>query len=337
MKNLKRIGLLVLILMITLVSCKKEVIEETTKEADGVALKNFIKEKRENKTQKYVVDMDNALGTEIVGEQGTILSFYPGQLLDQQGNVITGNIEVELLEIYSKADMLLMNKTTMGLLPNGNHAMLVSGGEILLNAFQNGEELLVNGSLTVLFPVANTGEIDNDMILFTAGCCDNDCDGIVCPDDVWVEKADSANPATGQGGLFVENIGGENFYYALISDFGWTNVDRFYSFTGPKTTLLVDAPAGYDNTNCAIYLSYDGEESGLASLDKYLAGDDLFTEHYGEIPVGQEVHFIIISIVEGEYSYSIKAATIAVGETVILDELLPTTESAIKTAIENLP
>lgn len=337
MKNLKKIGLLILLFAITLVSCKKEVDKEETKKPDGVALKSFIENKREAKTQKYTINIDNSLGTKIVGEQGTVLEFFPGQLKDKQGNTITGNIEVELLEIYSKADMLLMNKTTMGLLPNGNHAMLVSGGQISLNAYQNGEELEIDGTLTVLFPVDNMNSTTTDMELFTADCCNNDCDGIVCADDVWVEKEDTTNPVTGQGGLFVENIGGDNFYYALISDFGWTNIDRFYSFTGPKTTLLVDAPAGYDNTNCAIYLSYDGEESGLASLDKYLPATDLFTEHYGEIPVGQEVTFIIISIVEGEYSYSTKSATIAAGETVILDPLVATTEADLKTAIENLP
>lgn len=334
MKNLKKIGLLILLFAITLVSCKKEVDEQETKKPDGVALKNFIESKINANTQKYVVDMDNSLGTEIVGEQGTVLSFYPGQLKDKQGNSVIGNVDVELVEIYSKADMLLMNKTTMGLLPNGNHAMLVSGGQILLNAFQNGEELEIDGSLTVLFPVDNMNSSSDDMILFVKDCCDNDCNGIVCPEDVWIVEEDSA---AGQGGLFVENIGGENFYYALISDFGWTNVDKFYSFTGPKTTLLVDAPEGYDHTNCAIYLSYDGEKNGLASLDKYLPETDLFTEHYGEIPIGKEVTFIIISIVEGEYSYSTKSATIVAGETIVLDALVPSTEANIKTVIENLP
>jgi hypothetical protein len=40
----------------------------------------------------------------------------------------------------------------------------------------------------------------------------------------------------------------------------------------------VGAPEGYDNTNSAIYLSYDGEgTNALAKLDTFTAG--LFSEH----------------------------------------------------------
>jgi hypothetical protein len=44
----------------------------------------------------------------------------------------------------------------------------------------------------------------------------------------------------------------------------------------------VGAPEGYDNTNSAIYLSYDGEgTNALAKLDTFTAAG-LFSEHYGQ-------------------------------------------------------
>ena len=305
-------------------SCQKDKEADKAK-PDGVAFKNAIKEKREANTQTFTVDMTN--GQQIVGNQGTTISFSPGSLVDQQGNTVTGDIEVKLLELYKKSDMVLMNKSTMGRLPDGKKAMLVSGGAVLLNATQNGEDLKINGTLNVNFPVGNTGGADHDMTLFT-DCCDNDCDGdeIVCKEEAWDE-------AKGRGELFVEG----NYYISWIPDFGWTNVDKFFSDPRPKTTLLVDAPDGYDNTNCAIYLSYDGE-NGLAALDTYLSDQELFSEHYGQIPIGLEVHIIAISVLEdGGYAYTIKGVTIADGETIVLDDLTPVSETALIAAIENLP
>ena len=192
MKNLTKIGLLVLMIVITLMSCKKEV-KKAPKVIDGLALKEYISSKREAKTQSFIVDMSSILGDEIVGEQGTIIKFSNGQIKDKLGNVVTGNIDIKLLEIYSKADMMLMNKTTMGKLPDGNHAMLVSGGEMLLTASQNGEELEINGQLNVLFPVDNTGGADENMKIFKNPCCiDEDCgDAIICEEDVWEIEEDS--------------------------------------------------------------------------------------------------------------------------------------------------
>lgn len=330
MKNLSKIGLLVLILALALTSCKKEIKE--TPLPEGVALKKAIKEKRDSKRQTFAVDL--TAGQEIVGEQGTKINFYAGSLLDAQGNIVTGNVEIELLEIYSKADMLLMNKATMGRLPNGDKAILISGGEIELTATQAGEDLNINGALGILFPAENTGGADNDMELFS-NTSDEECgDAIICKDDAWVENEDTVGAVDG---IFIEHIGGEDFYHGFVSQFGWTNVDRFYSYSGEKTVLKVQAPEGYDNTNCAIYLSYDGEGTALASLDTYLADEGLFSEHYGQIPVGLDIHVIAISIVEDDYFTSIKSATIAAGGIIVLDDFQTTTEADLTTAIENLP
>ena len=56
-------------------------------------------------------------------------------------------------------------------------------------------------------------------------------------------------------------------YGTFISNFGWTNIDRWYNDPRPKTTLFVDLPEGFDNTNCNVYVSYDGEPTALALLD----------------------------------------------------------------------
>jgi hypothetical protein len=93
--------------------------------------------------------------------------FFPGSLKDKAGNIVTGIVEIKLLDVYSKADMLLINKPTMGILPNGDRAILKSGGEFFMTASQNGEELEIASPLMIRVPVDNTNGADNQMILFS--------------------------------------------------------------------------------------------------------------------------------------------------------------------------
>jgi hypothetical protein len=67
----------------------------------------------------------------------------------------------------------------------------------------------------------------------------------------------------------------------------------------------VGAPEGYDNTNSAIYLSYDGEgTNALAKLDTFTAG--LFSEHYGQ-PLGLACHIIFVTEENGQWKYAIRS------------------------------
>ena len=221
--------------------------------------------------------------------------------------------------------MLITNKPTMGILPNGDKALLISGGEFFIEATQNGVALEATCNIQLEIPSALTGGIDNAMILWN-GIIDED--GELAWEE---EKRDGANG----GGVFAEG----NQYYAFLNNFGWSNVDRFYSDPRPKTTILVDVPEGYDNENSSVFLSYDGEESGLANLDTYDATTGLFSEHYGQIPVGLECHVIFVSEENNNWKYAIQAATIVEnGVITITDaETAVVTEAQLATLINGLP
>jgi hypothetical protein len=72
-----------------------------------------------------------------------------------------------------------------------------------------------------------------------------------------------ARDAAGANGVKVEAM--QNGYYVSFGNFGWTNVDRFIATQDPKHRFLC-APEGYDNTNSAIYLSYDGEGTNACKI-----------------------------------------------------------------------
>jgi hypothetical protein len=98
----------------------------------------------------------------------------------------------------------------------------------------------------------------------------------------------------------------------------------------------VKAPAGFDNTNSAVFMAYKGEPSTLAMFDKFETGTDLFTEHYGMIPIGLEVHFILVSIIEDEIHYAIQSATIKENHIEKMSEVKMISKAALIELIDGL-
>ncbi len=303
---------LTLMATITLTSCSKNddhdnpIIIETS-QPDGEALKEAFLTNREEAVQTTIINADT--GGSMYGEQGTELIFNPNAFLDANGNPVTGEVTVELIESYSRVDMLLMDMPTNGKRPNGDVETLISGGEFFINATKDGENLQPNGGFMLVAPTPNN-EFDDDMRIFNgqdvdcdgAGNCSDQDDEIVWEEDLQngIEPRDALNP----NGEY--SVG----YSSFISQFGWTNIDKWYNDPRPKTTIYVDVPDGYNNENSAVYISYDGEPTALGSMDVWDSDLEMYTEHYGLIPIGLEVHFILLSQVDDQWNYAVHSATI---------------------------
>lgn len=275
-----------------------------------------------NNTQDFQFDGEDGNVT-LTTDNGVQININTN-CLTLNGNPVTGTIDLEYVELFEKGNMLTTNKPTMGVLPNGDKAMLISGGEFLLEATQNGQTLETNCDIQLIVPSSLTGGADTDMTLW---------EGTIDADDNldW----DRVDDATGQGGVFVE--GGE--YYAFLGQFGWSNIDRFYNDPRPKTLIKAQAPVGYNFTNSAIYLSYDGEDTGLASLDTYDGTANLFSEHYGQIPIGLECHVIFATEDNGVWRYAVKPVTIVADDIISFDfsETVLATEAEFVDIINALP
>lgn len=273
-------------------------------------------------TQNFSFNSDDGYIT-LTSENGVQIGIN-GDCLTLNGDEISGNVDIEFVEIFEKGNMLTTNKPTMGRLPNGDKAMLLTGGEFFIEATKDGQLLDTNCLINLIVPSSLTGGTDNEMVLWT---------GTIEEDDTltW----DEVDNATGQGGVFAE--GGQ--YYTLLEGFGWTNVDRFYNDPRPKTQIQVQAPVGYNYTNSAVYLSYDGEDTGLAALDTYDGTLNLFSEHYGQIPIGLECHVIFATEDNGIWRYAVKAVTIAENDIITfnIDETTTGTKASLTALINALP
>ena len=323
-----RLFIMLFALTITLVSCdSNDDGSSTDLPPTAMEFKNIRDIALDGITQNFQINVANGMTT-LTSENGVEIDIN-ASCLTLNGNPITGQVDIKYIEVFDGGQMLVTNKTTMGKLPNGDMAMLISGGEFYINATQNGQQLTLGCGMNLRIPASLTAP-DNDMILWDGTI---DAEG----DLVW-EQQDI--PGTGQGGVFLEQgAGGGQTYYAFFNSFGWTNVDKFYNFTGPKTQILAGVPSGYNYGNSAVYLHYDGEGNALAKLDTYDAGSGLFSEHYGQIPVGLACHIIFATEDNGQWRYAIKPVTISENAvyTFTLSETIVGSEAQLIAAINALP
>ncbi len=318
--NIKKIGILALA-SLSLISCDKETENEIFRPSVGewYALR---KTALETQTQKFTATAGAGLIT-LTSAKGVTIKIN-GDCLTKNGNPATGAIAVEFVELFDKGTMLITNKPTMGIMPNGDRSLLISGGEFFIKATQGGVELATTCNINLTVPASLTDGIDTGMVLWN---------GLINTDGelAWEQEGRADTPNGGKDGVFAEG----NNYYVTFGNFGWTNVDKFYSDPRPRTTILADAPDGYDNTNSAIYLSYDGEgQNALAKLDTY-TNAGLFSEHYGQIPIGLACHVIFATEDNGQWRYAIKAVTVAANDvyTFTLAETTVGTEAQLVAAI----
>jgi len=333
MKTFKNIlGLIVVAFVLTNCINHNDDVQEAPQPDGEALLERFLK----NRTDALeTFDLDAATGGVITGNQGTQV-YFPPNSFGLNGTPVTGNVTVELLEIYNKADMLLKNKSTLGKRPNGDKEILKSAGEFFINGTQGDTQLELLGMATVNSKGIPLAALDSNMNVFRAGGEDNDCDGI--DDDCDWEEADENNDGKVDNANLADGANGEMVSYTYqFGSFGWTNLDRWYSYTGPKTRIYVDVPAGFDADNCAVYLSYNGEPTALARMDTYDTELDLFTEHYGLIPIGQEIHIIVVSEIEGVLHYAIQGNTVVDEHIEVISSLIPTTQAALEAMINGLP
>jgi len=335
MKNQLFRSLIAVFAIATLINCTPDdgVYEPFEPQIDGEALAERFSNNRANAIEEFTLDAST--GGVVTGTQGTQVSFAPNSF-KLNGDLVTGSVTIQLIEIYDKASMVLQDKSTLGMRANGDKEALKSAGEFYINAKQGGQDLDLAEMANVNSKPISPAEMDPAMKIFRGG--DDDCDGV--DDDCdWVEADFDGNGEQDDPGIRdAQGATGAMVSYSYdIGDFGWTNLDRWYSFAGAKTDIFVDVPDGFDGENCAVYLSYDGESNALASMDVWSETQEMFTEHYGLIPVGLEVHIIMVAEIDGQLHYAIQGTTIVDDHVEVISSLSPTTQAALESLINGLP
>ncbi len=303
-------------------SCKPDpVYEIPTREAFDALRQKAL----DNRMQQFTFNAEDGVAT-FVSEKGVSLRI-DGTCLYKNGAPVTGKVDVTFLEIFDRGSMLVTNKPTVGFTPDGKQAMLVSGGEFYIDATQDGIQLYPDCDMELLVPTSLSGGSDPGMKFFIGEV------GGFTDVVAWFDTGDSLEIWNGPNPASIDPQ-----YRLYFNHFGWTNCDRFVSFTGPQTIVEVAVPLGYDIFNSAVYLSQDGEIQGLLPINSFDTGTGLFSS-YAEIAAGINCRIIFASARGNEWEYAIKSVTIQPDGVITFkqEDLKTASETELTQAINGMP
>lgn len=288
----KNLALATLALGLVATSCKKEDVvpapDPVVQPSTNVTARfnDFL----ENKEQTFSVDANTA--TTIYGNEGTSIVLSGNNFTDASGNPLSGNVDIKLIEIYKKSDMVLTNKTTMGE-QGGALSQLISGGEFYIEVTQNGTPVTIPNPMQ--FRTVSVPTPDFNMDLF---------DGTVNAegDITWTESIDSVTvvPDSTQQGW--------SNWFPYGDSIGWVNCDYFWNSPAPQTDVTVNTPSQCDDTNTNVYVVFDNENAA-ANL-YHQSGNAFGTGSWYTLPEGTDVHFVVVTDDGGQLQYAVQAATI---------------------------
>lgn len=313
MRNIQFISLAVAgITFILASSCKKDNPSPINPGTPGGGSASFFQSNFNNAKQTFTIN-SSTLST-VTGSKGTVLTFQPHSFVTLSGTPVSGNIQIELVEIYSKKDMILMNKQTMGRTWDGL-SILESGGEFNIVATQNGQKLKLAPGMSYQLDAPAPNGTNSQMRLFYG----NETEGELS----WTQ-ADSALIDITQNG------------YSVFSDsLNWTNLDYFMNTPGPQSKIRVQLPAGATTENTRVFVSVDGVNA-LAGV--YHAENGMLTSgEYYRLPVGMNVRFVVISLSGNIIKAAVIPSTITNNHLEVVHTLTTYSTSELADLLNDLP
>ncbi len=329
MKNASKCTVLFLAAIIFAGSCKKNK-DEFTPEEDPIV-------NQPSNNTPNVQAMFNNIGTPLqtytvsmsayntfVCTNGTQINISPNAFLTQSGGAVTGVVNIEVKDVLSKKDMILNNA-----IPVSNGQMLISGGEVYLNATQGGQKLKMNTASDVYMQVPIDNTPSNLMLEFYASGPSN----LSSTNLNWT----TSNTATTTIAVVQDSLGTGpmlNYYAFHCDSLNWTNCDYFSNTTGAKTTCTVNLPGSFDNTNTAVFISMNGVNA-IAKL--YPPTSQSYVSYTNSLPEGVNYTIVAISFDGTNYHYASQSVTMTTNMVVTMPALTQMALSQIESNLSTLP
>lgn len=299
--------ILLLALSIGAASCQKELSRVKTE----APVENIFAamEAQQPAPQRFTISA--AATSTVSGPRGTRVTVPANAFVTPSGAAVTGNVTLELKEIYDVWEMVVNNKfTQVGLTP------IESGGQFFIRATQNGQELkLAPGArLQAALPAAATLP---GMEVFTGSSFDTAGRSIFS----WQL---AANPATDNVTFGVDSAGLQH-YLMQFTMLGWINCDRFLN--EPLHKAQVTIANAQPNEQVGVLVHFDGMKSVMQLWNE----GGTFT---GSIPA-RPVTFIAVSNRGGQTYAAFQSVQAQPGQTHALT-LAPISEAAFGERLKSL-
>lgn len=301
----------------------------------------------QNLTQRFQFDAREKK-VKFETKKGVTISFDATKLR-LNGQPVTGRVNLEYVEIFGLGNMVTANKTTMAYAPDSPRELerrrlerLVSGGEFYINMTDERGTRLDDGTpITLTVPTELTDNAGSETDPGSDGMTgwestgeDTNGDGNADPEgDVkWDPKEGE------QGGDIRVPVVDDKYVFEVLK-FGWCNIDKLDQIPGPRTTISINVPSGYNQSNSKCYLAYSAIGNSISPMDMFDNGTNSFKEHYGQVPIGLSCYAIFVSEQSGQWKYAIKPAVVSANGVIVINasDIAVTTESSLINALDALP
>lgn len=183
--------------------------------------------------------------TTLRGQKGTKLMLPANAFVTAAGRPVTGNVDIELKEIYEVWEMVVNNKFTQVY-----DTPIESGGQIFVRATQSGQELQLAPGVTLQAALPATDTLP-DMQVFTGMQVDT-------ADRSFFNWQLAANPAANNVVVNTDSIGTQQ-YLMQFGMLGWINCDRFLGM--PLHEAKVNISNALPNETVNVIVHFDGMKS----------------------------------------------------------------------------
>jgi hypothetical protein len=305
-----------LVAVLAMLSCEKNTLTTNTLSKKQSALSDFFKNIAPP-MQHFTISAGQ--GQLVRGQKGTQIIFFFNSFKKKDGTILTsGNVKVVLQEMLTGPEMILANKTT-----TSDGKLLVSGGQIYINAYLGNDELLINQADNPLVYIP--AKTPDNMSLFKGNIKEND---YLKGDTVINWVADSTPVRRRQDTFGI-------VYNFPLDSFRYINCDYFYNQSASLTDIKVTIPSGFADTSVALFVYFPSINSVARAHSFNSITRSFSLGDFNKVPAGLSVKFLFVGKKGSQFYYEIKSATISNNYTTTLTPVL-STESAIKAAIKSM-
>lgn len=317
------IGLLTFSLF-SITACKKDTVEEPNPSNPNPNTTNFASLSEYLNTKEVTANtftIDAATGGQFTTDKGSVVTIPANAFITYDNNLITGNVEVNMKEVFSNSDQIFSR-----IFPTSNSNVLNSGGEFFINVTQNGETLTLNNvDIQVDIPAQAP---EAGMNLFFA-------EGDIDADSVNWELFEF-NPQDSNFNSSFSFNSADDSYEITLDSLGWCNIDGFLPSVNYFDCVFdLVGVNGLNSSNTNAYAVFEGENAvwpmGQPSWGD-ISANQITDSHLADVPM----NVIVISVVDGQLYYGLLNVTPVDGVTYQIN-MQATTSANLDTVINGLP
>lgn len=269
-----------------------------------------------NASPMQVYNIDGATGGNITTPKGTVITIPAAAFINQNGDSIVGNVQIDFKDVYKKSEMVLNLLSTHIF---WNYQPLKSAGMFYFKAGQGSEQLALRPGKSIMVAQPLNGlPVDTGMQAY------------------WFRTEDGISgwaPVSWGGTTDSLTFTNTNYIYYLNSVFGsgnWYNTDNPDVFPGyPLTTLYLLPPSDFSAYSVVAFLYF----SDINTVIKLSPHSSKLIYDY--VPVGRECTIITLGIKDQIMYASLTPITIVDSMTVNVP-LYETTEADFLAQLNSL-